>query len=358
MDGAAHGSGPSLPGQAASLSPEFVAALEAEFQRMLVALSPSLYAPCLIKNAAQKPGASRKLSPSGAKIRAISASDIAFPSGNNVLDHSPNAPFNLNMHELQNPAVPSTIRINPDPPANSDDLLSRLKMRSVTTASGIWTAITNFGRPGGVSSFVYCDIPTRNLLRAHPLFDTQLCTEPHVSMMPFYIADIPGCGKGLFASRRIERGECILREPPLVVKPGEASVQSTLSFQQRLENMHPRALKAFDALYDCHRVTGAERLGILRTNGIALDIPGSSLMYGGVFELISRLNHSCAANVTFKWSFQDFQGSIWATEDIQAGQELTFCYFTNGERVPREFRRAELLRKYKFVCTCAKCGPA
>ncbi|EJD45640.1 SET domain-containing protein [Auricularia subglabra TFB-10046 SS5] len=312
-------------------------------------------------NKASKESQGGKSSP-GPKIQKIRPADIAFPSANNFLDHSPNAPFKLDMHALANPEGPSQQvfsdrRDVEDPEAFRQHLKMQSKLGSEKGVHAV--CMMEFGCDRAVTGLVVCDPATRAWLRAHPLFNTLMHVEPHTSQFAFHIADVPGRGKGLVASRLIAKGECIVREPPLLVTPQGLSTGLVASFHQTLDQcMHYRTRIALDALDNCHgHVPGVSpRIGILRTNGVAIDFPTAKAQLGGVFELISRLNHSCEPNVMLRWSYKDMQGSVWAMKAIQPGDELVFDY-TNNSRASKKTRRAELLKKYKFFCTCTKCGP-
>ncbi|CAD7944034.1 unnamed protein product [Amoebophrya sp. A120] len=75
---------------------------------------------------------------------------------------------------------------------------------------------------------------------------------------------------------------------------------------------------------------------------------------GGIFEDISRLNHSCEPNC--KQRVLCDTPSIVATRDIAEGEELTICYTSEELRAKKASeRRAWLLRKYNFLCSCRKC---
>lgn len=310
-------------------------------------------------------GANGGKGPSGAKVSRIRPTDIAFPSGNDILDHSPNAPFKLDERALKDGDAPTQI-FTEDMQEVKDrpDIGRRLKMQQkvVTDRSrrSDMVCMFEFGRDRSVRAFVLCDPKTRQWLRAHPLFNAALHVEPHVSQLPFRIEDVPGRGKGLVATRLIAKGECVLREPPLLVSAHGMHAETMAAFHQNIDQyMHYRTRIALDSLDNCHEaVIGVSpRIGILRTNAIAIKLPTSDEPYGGVFELLSRLNHSCDQNVTFRWSYKDFQGSIWADRAILPGEELVINYADNP-RAPKKMRQAELMRKFKFVCTCKKCGPA
>ena len=133
-------------------------------------------------------------------------------------------------------------------------------MGEITTGPGMDTDNIVIGFGGGNGTpfcLITCTMLQRAFLRAHPLFDYPMIIEPHVTKVPFRIADIPGQGKGLVATRPIAQGTTFYRKPPLYV--GQSAMNSAQSMQrddQIERNMKPLALAALDALDNCHRVEG------------------------------------------------------------------------------------------------------
>ena len=88
----------------------------------------------------------------------------------------------------------------------------------------------------------------------------------------------------------------------------------------------------------------------------------------GMFLAIGRLNHSCLPNAQQTYIPKDNDPSppgktnesvgyevLHAVRAIQAGEELCDCYIEL--RQATELRRKELLKHYRFLCTCPACGP-
>ncbi|XRB23107.1 SET domain-containing protein [Pseudoscourfieldia marina] len=92
----------------------------------------------------------------------------------------------------------------------------------------------------------------------------------------------------------------------------------------------------------------------------ALSVEGSAL-----YLLSSMLNHACGApdaNVEFAFLCgEDGCGrggdlTLLATRDIRAGEELRVSY-VSAEDVPvKSTRRAQLLERYGFMCSCSTCA--
>ncbi|KZV89016.1 hypothetical protein EXIGLDRAFT_722058, partial [Exidia glandulosa HHB12029] len=343
-----------------------------------------------LEGTSQSASVSRPPAASTAKVPAhevklgLRASDIAFPSGNNIYDHSPSAPFDIDLKVLLDVAPAQTT--NATLVTDEDEYmaaheeyarrsLSQSKIVSVPNDSAFdpnMTCIMGFGAAPDENTphaVAFCDPITRQFLRAHPLFARPLYIEPHYSSIPVYIASSrihkgeSGIGKGLFATRRIIRDEILFREPPLVLMSLEISFHVAMQFDELTSQTMPkRTQEALDALHNCW--PGNDRYGRMRTNMIAVDLPtklsedGETTVdrtLGGCFQLVSRANHSCAANVSFEWDYKTLQGSLIADRVIEPGEEICICYC--DPRDTKAVRREEILRKYRFKCTCPRCGP-
>lgn len=113
---------------------------------------------------------------------------------------------------------------------------------------------------------------------------------------------------------------------------------------------------AFHQLEDAFATSGPE--GRFFTNNIQLPLSdGVALGDLAVYELYSRLNHSCEANVRVRLS-ADGHLAVIALKDLAAGEELVDNYLTampvEGTGARLEMRR-HLKDRWRFDCTCARC---
>eukprot|EP00798_Chlamydomonas_sp_ICE-L_P012388 gene12388-15581_t len=77
--------------------------------------------------------------------------------------------------------------------------------------------------------------------------------------------------------------------------------------------------------------------------------------YTALFEIGSKVEHSCFPNVTY--SSKSGQLVYTATQAIAAGERVTFSYIPYIE-VPEQARRNALFMSKSFLCECARCeGP-
>ncbi|KIY46126.1 SET domain-containing protein [Fistulina hepatica ATCC 64428] len=172
-------------------------------------------------------------------------------------------------------------------------------------------------------------------------------------------------GLGVFAARNIKMGELIIVERPLLTIPEDMCIEPGKSLEQLVQEvlmqMPPDRAAQFRALDDCRRNGGGfvkdPMVGILNTNSFGVDIlPGDlDMFYCAVFNLTSRLNHSCSPNVYGSWNVQSFSYSVRARRDISAGEELTNSYLHRSSLFFPCAQRAELLERYNFKCKCPSC---
>jgi hypothetical protein len=92
--------------------------------------------------------------------------------------------------------------------------------------------------------------------------------------------------------------------------------------------------------------------GIINTNSYGLGPDGALC---GVFELLSRVNHSCRPNAERCWDADREVETLYALRDIQVGQELTVLY-TDVEEMTRGERQLALREGWRFDCTCECCA--
>ncbi|KAI8958639.1 SET domain-containing protein [Daldinia sp. FL1419] len=156
----------------------------------------------------------------------------------------------------------------------------------------------------------------------------------------------PGKGWGGFATRLIERRDAILVEAPLFVIPKPSQYITEEDVIRAFQKLRPSAKQQFLLLRD--NADGpfmSMNEAFAENSFISPDKSGH-----GLFLLHSRFNHSCMPNA----KVPEYAGNamtLFASRDIMAGEEITFCYNDDFEcRTRRE--RHEALR---FTCDCRAC---
>ncbi|KAL1713307.1 hypothetical protein EV715DRAFT_277359 [Schizophyllum commune] len=187
-------------------------------------------------------------------------------------------------------------------------------------------------------------------------------------------------GLGMFATRALSAGDLILAERPLMVRalgpppytgpqmglfrnpPSLVSRVVEMEFQidVMVQRMVPKNRNAFLALTNSPDFSGCGNLvGRMYTNGRDVlqgftfsGMPGGSATYTGLFDKLSRVNHSCTPNAVFTWDSPSFSGSLRAIRDIQPDEEITITY-CNPSLSTAE--RGSALAPYNIKCDCPAC---
>jgi len=91
------------------------------------------------------------------------------------------------------------------------------------------------------------------------------------------------------------------------------------------------------------------------TNALCIrdDLRGRTIAKG-LYLSLSLFNHSCAPNCVV--SFEGDSATVRTTRLVVEGEELCISYV--DEALPRQARRAQLHRQWRFHCECGKCSSA
>ncbi|GJJ78569.1 hypothetical protein EMPS_10928 [Entomortierella parvispora] len=161
----------------------------------------------------------------------------------------------------------------------------------------------------------------------------------------YVIKEAPGKGLGMFATRDIRRGECILAESPLVY-----GTPDFIETQRAIDAMSPADKESYFALHNVHSDLPAA-IGIMKTNGLPLGVDSVEC---AVYKHASRINHSCDPNVHHAWHSRPRKEYIHAIKDIAAGSEILTSYTV--EFKVREERMTFLQQHFMFECQCRLCA--
>ncbi|KAF9935247.1 hypothetical protein BGZ67_003465 [Mortierella alpina] len=161
----------------------------------------------------------------------------------------------------------------------------------------------------------------------------------------YVLKDAPGKGMGMFATRDIKRGECILSEKPLVF-----ATRNFVRTQLAIDAMTEPDKTSFFALHNVHSDVPTA-FGIVRTNGLPL---GAKAVDCAVYKVMSRINHACAPNVHHTWNSKKKKEDLHAIQDIASGDEILTSYLEPF--LVREERLEFLRKNFKFECQCSLCA--
>jgi hypothetical protein len=167
------------------------------------------------------------------------------------------------------------------------------------------------------------------------------------------IVYLPNKGRGVIASQNIKPGTLLISEPPLLTTEVITSVESTENdLGIHLRSLPSEKQKAFLSLHNNFPGKENPLSNIVRSNGYPL---GAEADIGGVFENISRINHSCLPNAVHSWNGllgERGEETVYAVRDIKEGEEITVSYLAGG---PSKERQSILKQSFGFDCTCVLC---
>lgn len=179
--------------------------------------------------------------------------------------------------------------------------------------------------------------------------------EPYGSL--FEIKSSPGKELGMFALQSIKANTEILREAALLQTHRE-----WLCIEAGFNMLTPDKKNRFLALEgrcNCKKQLCMETpiMKIFDTNSfdITPDETADGKRYTYLYEIASRLNHSCNPNAKCGFT-KDHHISIRAIHDIVPGQEITHDYVGASLFDDRSFRRKSLSSRYGFLCLCPECS--
>lgn len=163
--------------------------------------------------------------------------------------------------------------------------------------------------------------------------------------------DIPGKGKGLVAKCDINPGTILISEPPLFTTESLEDANTIEKDLAGIIKVLPKDdQRAFLLLHNNFKGEPNPFSNIVRSNGYPL---GPSSEIGGIFPLVSRINHSCRPNAQHAWNEQLKSMLVHAVREIKDGEELTLSYLNGG---PSTQRKQILKDNFRFDCTCELCS--
>eukprot|EP00092_Neocalanus_flemingeri_P021689 GFUD01023527.1.p1 GENE.GFUD01023527.1~~GFUD01023527.1.p1 ORF type:complete len:381 (+),score=113.11 GFUD01023527.1:32-1144(+) len=225
-----------------------------------------------------------------------------------------------------------------------------------------------------------CDLPTRacvcGLVRYCGVRCQQVDWARHKQdCPPVVLREVVGKGMGLVTTRRVGAGKVIITESPIITHLGwtdkfyefldkfqELTVQQKLMYlslsdpgekskvvnKEMLEKAKDIGEEAF-VIYKVWR--------ILWANGVYIGMK-DGLKEKGVYQIISRINHACKANVVFGLVEPGADKmTITSCREIGKNQEILLNYI-GAESIfnTRDKRQAELEENWHFACTCDVCS--
>lgn len=118
----------------------------------------------------------------------------------------------------------------------------------------------------------------------------------------YRLAEIPGKGLGMFATRSLVLGDRVTSEHPIAIvnslkhMMGTDSMGAESWLRSRIKELPTGARDAIEQLHDAPKVKYLHYSGVVQTN--AFDVPDFEFV---LMKDVSRINHSCQHNCEWIW---------------------------------------------------------
>ncbi|KAK8092507.1 SET domain-containing protein [Apiospora kogelbergensis] len=172
------------------------------------------------------------------------------------------------------------------------------------------------------------------------------------SFNPVEERDVPGAGRGLFATAAVARHTLLFAEEPLLFAPKGGA---------RIGNHKVKHLTG--AALDAAVADAVLALAVYGTNNVATladddgGDPDGEVTGGAVYPVFSRINHACDANAAFFYlGVRSQRLGVRALRDLAAGEQIFVSYI--GETAAQDMtleERRESLNSWGFECHCGAC---
>jgi len=186
------------------------------------------------------------------------------------------------------------------------------------------------------------------------------------------IKSIEGKGLGIVSTRNIPAGTILIREDPIIVHEGGSSKLD--DFLKKFINLDASEKFKYMNLYDPEEKSNVVRQDIVEklpeidqsnwvfkiwrifyANSILVS-EKQGVRAEAVYPTVSRINHSCKANVVFGLDeHDDSKMVITACRDIVKNEELLLNYIGPILFSDRKERQSELRKGWCFECCCEIC---
>ena len=197
----------------------------------------------------------------------------------------------------------------------------------------------------------------------------------HKSSCPLYVVrEVPGKGRGTFATRKISPGRVIMEELPLLTWTGTFSEWIESAFRIRTDTeIESKILSLKDPL-DSPSVEGNLVYPMIHLAGLTGDdqmskvtriaffnnvrLPSNS-KETGLYHQISLINHSCNPNAVWTWVKDDVRRKqVRAIKTIRKNEEICTDYLS-GKMFSmglRKDRIEQIVKLANFICRCTECS--
>lgn len=164
------------------------------------------------------------------------------------------------------------------------------------------------------------------------------------------IRALPGRGLSIVALQPLPPNTPLFSEPPLFVLPSDPSLHpSEAEARHAISKLDPSSQATFLDLINVFAGSNTVQ-GIFRTNGYScIQFDNDEMSYTGVFELVSRTNHSCDPSARVVWDKDTRRAQLVTMKPIKAGEEVTVAWIVTLQK--RKERMEELRVKVSAFVT-------
>ena len=167
----------------------------------------------------------------------------------------------------------------------------------------------------------------------------------------YEVKESPSKGLGMFAKTKIPRGQLVIAEKALFCMSPLGMLDPAKTEDQCMSKLSSDEKKWFYTLSDSQNPSKPTFISIMQTNALPL---GCDSREGGLFPVITRINHSCLPNAKHSWNSSEKVEKIYALKDIEAGEEIFISYL--NPYATRSDRQRMLKLKFNFDCQCPACS--
>jgi len=183
--------------------------------------------------------------------------------------------------------------------------------------------------------------------------------KPNGSTSPCQVRSSPTAGKGLFATKKLQTGDLIFSERPLIVTMSRFTDKTPADLEQCLQVLWMRLPDEQGVVLATLHHSANPPLplqDIVSLNGWGFDPHPGAAYHTGIFPTYARCNHSCAPNAMARFSHATFAIEVRAVRAVAPGEELFVSYVNVLDDRPT--RNFALKNNYGFECRCRLCAGA
>ena len=180
--------------------------------------------------------------------------------------------------------------------------------------------------------------------------------QPTGNICPYQVRSSTTAGKGLFATKKLQTGDLIFSERPLIVTMSRFTDKTAADLERCLQILWMRLPdeqgKVLATLH--HSPNPPLPLqDIVSLNGWGFDPHPGAVYHTGIFPTYARCNHSCAPNAMARFDHVRFAIEVRAVRAVAPGEELFVSYVDVLD--DRATRDQALRTNYGFACRCRIC---